>query len=512
MASGDGPRSNLRATSSAPASAPTHRPEGPDPSPRGATLGWTAGQEVVGQFGGRRGYVLRRLLAVSDAIALIAAFLVVIATRTAIGREPTVPYEPELFALMVPVWIALATVFKTYHVGERSLDYSFSDEVGPVFLVATVWNWALLIAVAGTTAGSVEVLPAVTLWVASMAVVLGLRALVIFLSRRASWYRQRVLIIGSPDDAARVVRRIDRHPEYGLDLVGTAPLGDASHAGLQPAELVSLAADRRASRAIVATAPSSLEDRSELIRGLTEAQVQVDIVSGEPDLCSSSGAALHYVEGLPVLTVPSVQAPDSWLAVKRTIDIFASLVGLTVLSPVLFLVAIAIKIDSRGPVIFRQRRAGKGGEEFGLLKFRTMVVGADEMKESIAELNMHAVGDSKMFKVAADPRVTRIGAWLRRWSVDELPQLWNVLRGDMSLVGPRPLIPDEARMIEGRYEVRLRMRPGITGPWQTLGRSDIGFEDMIKLDYTYVMNWTLSEDLKLLMRTVGAVVRARGAY
>jgi lipopolysaccharide/colanic/teichoic acid biosynthesis glycosyltransferase len=147
-----------------------------------------------------------------------------------------------------------------------------------------------------------------------------------------------------------------------------------------------------------------------------------------------------------------------------------------------------------------------------MLKFRTMVDGADELKASMSDLNMHSASDRRMFKVQADPRITRIGAILRRWSLDELPQLWNVLRGDMSLVGPRPLVLNESKLVEGRYEVRLRMRPGITGPWQTLGRSDIGFEDMIKLDYTYVMNWTLAEDLKLMMRTLGAVVRARGAY
>jgi exopolysaccharide biosynthesis polyprenyl glycosylphosphotransferase len=463
-------------------------------------------------FGGRRGFVLRRLLAASDLIALLASYAVVIGSRAVVDREPLVPYEFELFALMLPVWLALATVFKTYHVGERSLDYSFSDEIGPVFLVATVWNWTLLIATAATTQGSVEVMPAVTLWIATIFLVLGLRAAVILISRRTKWYRQRVLVIGDPEDAARVVRRIDRHPEYGLDLVGNAPVGNGATGGSASSELVRQAATRGASRAIFATTPTNFEERSELIRGLTEAGVQVDIVSGEPDLCSSSAAALHYVEGLPVLSVPSVQAPDSWLAVKRTIDVVASLAGLTLLLPLLVLVALAIKLDSRGPVIFRQQRVGRFAERFDLLKFRTMVDGADQMKESIAGMNMHSLSGSGMFKVQADPRITRTGAWLRRWSLDELPQLWNVLRGDMSLVGPRPLIPNEAEFIEGRYEVRLRMRPGITGPWQILGRSDIGFEDMIKLDYTYVMNWTLSEDLKLMMRTVGAVVRARGAY
>ena len=500
----------MRATAPAPARSPALEPT--LDAPRRAPAPVSDGIEPVSKrFGGRRGYIVRRLLAVSDVVALIAAFSVMVAIRAILGRGPLIPYELELFALMLPIWIALATVFKTYHVGERSLDYSFSDEIGPVFLVATVWNWALLIAAAATTSGSVEVMPAVTLWVASMALVLGLRAAVILLARRTSWYRQRVVVIGEPDDAARVVRRIDRHPEYGLDLVGTVSLQPGAASSELP-KLTHFAEVHGASRAIFATTPASFEERSELIRGLTEAQLQVDIVSGEPDLCSSSAAALHYVEGLPVLTVPSVQAPDSWLAVKRTIDVIASAFGLTILAPVLLLVALAIKLDSRGPVIFRQQRTGRGGETFDLLKFRTMVEGADKLKDSMTDLNMHATSKRRMFKIQSDPRVTRVGARLRRWSLDELPQLWNVLRGDMSLVGPRPLIPSESRLVGGRYEVRLRMRPGITGPWQTLGRSDIGIEDMIKLDYTYVMNWTLAEDLKLMMRTLGAVIRARGAY
>ena len=142
-----------------------------------------------------------------------------------------------------------------------------------------------------------------------------------------------------------------------------------------------------------------------------------------------------------------------------------------------------------------------------------MEVDADPRKHALAALSLHAATDTPgMFKIPDDPRVTRFGVTLRRWSLDELPQLWNVVRGDMSLVGPRPLIPEEACLVSGHHEARLGARPGITGPWQTLGRSDIGFEDMIKLDYTYVTNPSFAEDLKLLVRTIGAVLRRRGAY
>jgi exopolysaccharide biosynthesis polyprenyl glycosylphosphotransferase len=351
-------------------------------------------------------------------------------------------------------------------------------------------------------------------------------------SRSRSWYRQRVLVIGSSSDAARVVRRVDRHPEYGLDVVGTAtptgahggfrcslgPLGPGDRerheaVAKNPAELAALAHQVAASRAIVASGPRSMEGRSELMTSLVANRMQVDLVSGEPDLCSSGAAALHFVEGLPVLTVPAVQVTASWKLVKRSMDVVAAGLGLVLLAPFFGFCAIGIKLSSPGPVLFRQTRVGRGGRRFELLKFRTMVEDADRIKDRVASLNMHSGnGGRQLFKIPNDPRVTRFGAFLRRWSLDELPQLANVLKGDMSLVGPRPLIPEEAALVEGRYEVRLQMRPGITGPWQTLGRSDIGFEDMVKLDYTYVTNWTLSEDLKLLARTAGAVWRARGAY
>jgi lipopolysaccharide/colanic/teichoic acid biosynthesis glycosyltransferase len=142
-----------------------------------------------------------------------------------------------------------------------------------------------------------------------------------------------------------------------------------------------------------------------------------------------------------------------------------------------------------------------------------MVSQADTRKDELGELNVHLGTETPgMFKIHDDPRVTPFGRTLRRYSLDELPQLWNVLKGDMSLVGPRPLIPEEASLIDGDYGERTRMRPGITGPWQTLGRSDIGFADMVKLDYTYVANWSFAEDFRLLLRTVGAVFHGRGAY
>jgi lipopolysaccharide/colanic/teichoic acid biosynthesis glycosyltransferase len=177
-------------------------------------------------------------------------------------------------------------------------------------------------------------------------------------------------------------------------------------------------------------------------------------------------------------------------------------------------VAIWIKLDSKGPVFFRQLRMGCGDQTFEIFKFRTMTVDAEERKHEYAVLNKHNgdEGDARMFKIPNDPRVTRLGAWLRRLSIDELPQLINVVRGEMSLVGPRPLILEEDQHVVDWRRNRLTLKPGITGLWQVLGRDDIPFEEMVRLDYVYVTTWSLLNDLKLILRTLPAMCRARVSY
>jgi lipopolysaccharide/colanic/teichoic acid biosynthesis glycosyltransferase len=188
-------------------------------------------------------------------------------------------------------------------------------------------------------------------------------------------------------------------------------------------------------------------------------------------------------------------------------DIVGSLVLLAVLAPVAALIAIAIKLDSPGPVLFRQQRIGRGGRPFSLLKFRTMVTGADRMVEGL----LADSGDPDWLLLERDPRVTRVGAILRRSSLDELPQAWNVLKGQMSLVGPRPLVEAEDCRIRGWGRVRIDLTPGLTGLWQVLGRTSIPFRDMVTLDYLYVTNWSLWGDVKLLLSTVPVLLTRRGA-
>ena len=221
---------------------------------------------------------------------------------------------------------------------------------------------------------------------------------------------------------------------------------------------------------------------------------------------AGSSVETDYLNGMTLLGVKRFEISKSSQLIKRGIDLAISAVALILLAPLMALIAVAIKIDSPGPILFRQVRAGRRGEPFRMLKFRSMIDGADQLKEQLRHLN-EAEG---VFKIANDPRVTQVGRLLRRMHLDEVPQLINVLKGDMSLVGPRPLPLDEDKAIRGWYRDRLEVPPGISGYWQVLGSSRIPLEEMVKLDYLYVANWSVWGDLKLMLRTVPVVINRRG--
>jgi lipopolysaccharide/colanic/teichoic acid biosynthesis glycosyltransferase len=209
-----------------------------------------------------------------------------------------------------------------------------------------------------------------------------------------------------------------------------------------------------------------------------------------------------------LLASTGVSTPPPLPVSKRAMDLVLAAWGLLLSLPFFAVIALLIKADSNGPIIFRQVRVGAGGRVFQIYKFRTMVSNAEDLKPLLAQLSVHEGRDPRMFKVSNDPRTTRVGRFLRRYALDELPQLMNVLKGDMSLVGPRPLIPDEDRHIRGRARKRLELRPGITGLWQVRRRSKL-LEELMTLDYIYVTNWSLARDLQILMETPPAVFSQR---
>jgi exopolysaccharide biosynthesis polyprenyl glycosylphosphotransferase len=328
--------------------------------------------------------------------------------------------------------------------------------------------------------------------------------------------RQRTLIIGSGAVASQVVERLRHFPRFAVEPVGL--VDDDVHVDLSPdlpllgrlADLEEVVQSYDIDRVIVAFTRSGHDDLLRCIRVCWDNEVAIDIVPRLFEFIDGA-RAFDQVGGLPMLSITAPQLSSSARAVKRVSDIVLSLLGLLLLSPLLIAVAVLIKLDSRGPVFFRQVRIGRAGKSFRIYKYRSMYLDAEERKREYMKLN--DVGDGVMFKIHEDPRVTRIGRLLRRSSIDELPQLINVLRGDMSLVGPRPLIPEEAGAVsQSWHERRLDLRPGLTGLWQVYGRSTIPFQDMLRFDYQYVAKWSLSRDLEIMLLTVPAMLSARGAY
>jgi exopolysaccharide biosynthesis polyprenyl glycosylphosphotransferase len=268
-------------------------------------------------------------------------------------------------------------------------------------------------------------------------------------------------------------------------------------------------------------------DRTDPVELILSSSLGPDILRRVANACATRGVAIlavpswghairSWVEPVRVGKLPAYHVHPARLAMpalllKRATDLVLTCIGLVVVAPLVALIAIAIKLDSRGPVFYRQRRVGLGGREFMMWKFRSMVREADESRDSVAHLNTYP--DDRLFKLQLDPRVTRVGRVLRRFSMDELPQLINVLRGEMSLVGPRPPLPSEVGRYEPRHFVRLSVVPGMTGPWQVNGRNLItDFEEIVGLEKGYVDTWSLRMDVSIMFRTIGVVLSGKGAY
>jgi exopolysaccharide biosynthesis polyprenyl glycosylphosphotransferase len=308
---------------------------------------------------------------------------------------------------------------------------------------------------------------------------------------------EKVLFIGD-QPMEFLMNKMSAHPEYGLQPVGVV---HASTDSLDQAiELFD--PDR-----IVICEPDIEEHQLlTLIHRCREHSLKVSVL---PQLFSALGPSVEVddVEGVTVLGINPPVLSRSSRFLKRSLDLTGSMLVLVLGAPLMALMALAIKLDSRGPVFFRQQRIGRGGRPFCLVKFRTMCVGAEEQTDEL----FCDSEDANWLKLDHDPRVTRVGRMLRHASLDELPQFWNILKGEMSLVGPRPLIESEDCQIAGWGRSRLELTPGLTGLWQVLGRTNIPFEEMVKLDYMYVTNWSLWADVRLLLRTFPTVFTRRGA-
>lgn len=321
--------------------------------------------------------------------------------------------------------------------------------------------------------------------------------------------QRRVLAVGSVGTIRTLEAAFSSRPREGLSVVARCTPDPAWSGPAAAARIVDAARHSRADAVVLGG--SGLQTADELRALLWQVEGTDLDVYVLPDLHEVAEPRLRLlpVAGLPLLHVEQPQALQAGGVAKRVFDVAASAVLIAVLSPLMLAVAVAIRLQDGGPVFFRQPRVGRGGAVFGMVKFRSMALDAEARRGQLEPSNE---SDGPLFKLRDDPRVTRIGRLTRRYSVDELPQLFNVLRGQMSLVGPRPPLPDEVERYEHDAHRRLAVRPGMTGLWQVSGRSELSWTETVRLDNYYVDNWSMVTDLVIMAKTVRAVLGTSGAY
>jgi exopolysaccharide biosynthesis polyprenyl glycosylphosphotransferase len=464
-----------------------------------------------------RGWLLRRALVAADVFGCLAALLTV--QLLVVRHHQTRDFAIDALMLLgLAGWVLLARVYGLYEHDQIGLARSTADDLPGLLLLSTLATWLGLLVLNATGLSHPSLRVAGTFWVLAIVDISAARAIARSLVSRRMRHREPTIIIGAGRVGARVAEKLAVRPEYGLEIVGFLdddPLevpGEGSPAYLGgTARLEQVIRAYEVERVIVAFSRLPGDAQVDLFRRCMELGVKVDIVPRMYEVIGSR-MQVHDLDGLPLVGLRPAQLSRSARMLKRALDVTVAGVSLALLSPFMLFAAWRIKATSPGPVFFRQERMGAGGRRFQILKFRSMYIDAEERKREFDHLNKHTEDGPRMFKIPDDPRITPFGRFLRSTSLDELPQLLNVMRGEMSLVGPRPLILDEDKHIVGHSRRRLNLTPGITGLWQVLGRSDIPFSEMVTLDYLYVTNWSLWGDIKLLVRTLPAVMRGRGAY
>ncbi|GAA5212236.1 sugar transferase [Microbacterium kyungheense] len=338
--------------------------------------------------------------------------------------------------------------------------------------------------------------------------------------RRVGEFLSRAIVVGNRSDVEYVVRSVNANGLIGYRIVGITltdevqmndalTVGEQAFTSIGTADTAAIvAAQLNADAVIVASTPSDNDYLKRLSWQLEGTASELVLSSPLADVAGPR-MSLRPVEGLPLVQVEIPTFEGSRYALKRAMDIALSSLALVVVAVLTPVIAIAIKLDDGGPVFFAQERVGRDGQVFRMWKFRSMRTDAESAKHGLADQNHHT---GPMFKIRRDPRITRVGALMRKYSIDELPQFLNVLIGDMSIVGPRPPLPSEVTSYDGTVYRRLYIKPGITGLWQISGRSDLDWEETVRLDLRYVENWSVIGDLVILWRTVGTVLRAHGAY
>jgi exopolysaccharide biosynthesis polyprenyl glycosylphosphotransferase len=487
-----------------------------DPAPPSDARGAAVTPIAGGRAARVRGAILRRLLALSDWAALIAG------TAASSWLVAGFPSKAILWSVAFgPAWILVIKLHGLYDQDHRRIRHSTLDEL-PALFSATVIGTVIIGALARVT-------PAPDLTDGGL-IVLAACAFVVDASLRGLtrhlWHERRPpeqsAVVGSGGAMRRLSRRIETHPEVHLSLVGYfgEPPAEGSNGSAngrsngpvaylgRPSELIAVAERRGLEHILIAEDSIPADELRLLIGDCKRFGLSLTLIAPNAELLGP-GIQLNRLGELPLLDFGFSDPPRSTLALKRAIDVAVSAGMLLLLSPVLLVAAIAIKLDSRGPALYKQVRIGKGGVPFTMLKFRTMVADADAR---LAEVVDTRALTEPSFKVPNDPRHTWIGRRLRRLSLDEVPQLINVLRGEMSLVGPRPEEETVVALYDERQRIRLSVKPGLTGPMQVYGRGDLTFEERLALERAYIDNLSIAQDVAILLRTPRAVIGGSGAY
>lgn len=422
-----------------------------------------------------------------------------------------------LAVLTFMVWAGLAALAGLYRRDEQRADLTLTDDIVPVTVLTTLVVWVLTVA-STLLDSTVPTGVYVGLWAAMTALVLVGRAGTRTLVRGRARYEQRTLIVGAGDVGQLLGRKLAQHPEFGLRLVGFVDddpksmrrdLSDVPVLGT-PSEIGALVTTHDIQRVVVAFSNERHDRLLELVHALHDLDVQIDLV---PRLFEAIGPTfgIQYIEGLPLVVLSSRRPTRIARVAKRGMDILGSALALILLSPVFVFIAWRVKRTSHGPVFFRQERLGQGMRRFEMLKFRTMRNDTDaaphrEYVQTIMDTKQ-SPAEGNLYKLNRGEAVTSTGLWLRRTSLDELPQLINVLRGNMSLVGPRPCMEYECDLFEPHHFDRFLVPAGMTGLWQVTARARSTLKEALDLDVAYARNWSLGLDLKLMLRTPLALFR-----
>jgi exopolysaccharide biosynthesis polyprenyl glycosylphosphotransferase len=470
----------------------------------------------------RRGWLVRRMLLAADLIALSAAFAIVEAgfrDRQIVGHVG-IGVETAIFLGLLPAWVLAAKLYGLYDRDEERATYSTADEVVSVFHLVTVGVWLFYATSWLVGLSNPDQAKLATFWFLALVSVAAARTAARTIARQQSAYVQNAVIIGAGEVGQLIGRKLLQHPEYRINLVGFVDaeprakrrdLGDVPILGT-PEQIAQIVDRNGVDRVIVAFSRDSHEHMLELLRTIGKDDVHIDLV---PRLFEavSANVGIHTLEGLPLLGLSTSRISRSSRFLKRGLDLIGSAVLLAVLAPLMLVISLLIRRDSPGPVFFRQTRLGMDLHEFTLLKFRTMNEGTDEAphREYVRQIMRPDAtpGSNNLYKLDRDDSTTRIGRWLRKTSLDELPQLINVLRGEMSLVGPRPLIPYELDLFSPHHFERFLVPAGITGLWQVEARAHSTFGEALDLDVAYARGWSLGLDLRLLLRTPLLIFRKR---